>query len=240
MPERRLLPASTSAIVRDAILTGRLAQGTKRSEPELARAMAISRAPLREALRTLEEEGLIVSVPHRGARVVRVTRTDYLDILTVRTLLEPYVVERAHALHGSELLAPLREARADMMHAAVESDPDALAAAHARFHRVFYEQCGSVLLLSLWSRLETRIRMYLRLQHATFDTLEDEVRTHDDIVSIVEGGDVPAFRAAVVDHLNIHISLLIPRLGAVGGDQAESSSERSGAAMGLAPMVESA
>jgi len=211
-PSRALLPAATARILRGAILSGRLPQGAKLGEPDLAGEMAISRATLREALRTLEEEGLVVSRPHRGVQVVRVTKRDYGDVLAVRTLLEPYVVEQAYLGGGAALVETLADARAEMLRAAVEMDSVALAKAHLDFHTAFYVHCGNAVLVTIWSRLATRMILYLQLQHATFSNFEEEARTHDIILQLVGAGDVVALRTAVVEHLNTHLAQLVPQL----------------------------
>lgn len=74
--------------MKEAIVSGRLAQGSKLSEPELAREFGISRGPLREALRRLEGLGLVQHVPHVGARVVHHSLAEMIEIYHVREALE--------------------------------------------------------------------------------------------------------------------------------------------------------
>ena len=77
-PSVRLLQTQTARILREAILSGRLPQGGRLNELDLSRELGISRGPLREALRILEEDGLVESSPYRGARVVRLLAADDL------------------------------------------------------------------------------------------------------------------------------------------------------------------
>ena len=74
--------------IQSAIVRGDIAPGSKISEPELARAYGISRGPLREAIRRLEGQRLLVRVPHVGARVVSLTQAELVELYEIRESLE--------------------------------------------------------------------------------------------------------------------------------------------------------
>ena len=80
--------------LREAIVEGRLAPGEAVVEAQLSRQLGVSRAPLREALRSLENEGLIVSVPWRGAFVAPLTERGVTELQTFRRLLEVFAAEQ--------------------------------------------------------------------------------------------------------------------------------------------------
>src|SRR5579875_3776535 len=81
--------------LRDAIIDGRLAPGDRIVEAEIARQMAISRAPIREAIRKLEQDGLLEYLPRRGAVIVRLSPAEVRDVYHVRAHLERYAARLA-------------------------------------------------------------------------------------------------------------------------------------------------
>jgi DNA-binding GntR family transcriptional regulator len=96
-PVRSFRPLSDEAydVLRGAILSGQLAAGTRIVEADIARQMAISRSPVREAVRKLEREGLVEYVPRRGTVVVGLSRDDVADALALRAHLEAYAARLA-------------------------------------------------------------------------------------------------------------------------------------------------
>ena len=95
------------AELKTAIIRGELAQGAKLNEPLLAARYGISRGPLREALRRLEGLGLVDHVPHAGARVVRLTRDDLLEIYYIREALEGMAARLAATMMSEAEIAEL-------------------------------------------------------------------------------------------------------------------------------------
>ena len=93
--------------IKDAIVSGRLAQGAKLNEPVLAREYGISRGPLREAIRRLEGLGLVRHIPHAGARVVRHTIEELIEIYRVREALEGMAARLAAASISALAIADL-------------------------------------------------------------------------------------------------------------------------------------
>ena len=84
--------------LRQAILKGELKPGERLMEIALAEKLGVSRTPIREAMRKLELEGLVVMVPRRGAQVANITEKDLNDVLEVRITLENMAIEKACAI----------------------------------------------------------------------------------------------------------------------------------------------
>ena len=206
------LAETTATILRKAIFDGSLKPDNRLSEPEMAAMMGISRAPLREALRILSDEQLVVISPYRGARVVSVTPEDYLQLLAVRGLLEPYAVEHSLAEHREAVLLEIRDVVAEMHRAAAEGDGAALASAHTRFHAAFYLNCGNRTMVGLWSRLQSRVHLHLVVHQSTYSSLQDLATGHDDLLAKVEDGNQALISEATIDHLNRHVDMLMTAL----------------------------
>ena len=194
-----------ASVLRAAILDGTLRQGERVHEVDVAKRLGISRGPLREAFRLLEESGLIVSIPYRGSFIAQVTVADVLDVLAVRRLLETYAVTEAIARPGQELQDALRGAIGDMEAAVAAGDHGALLAAHGRFHGSFYRCSGNRVLERLWFRLEYPIRLYLPQSPAWH--VDDLPDIHAPLLRTVEERDVPAAREEVRAHLEMTMSI---------------------------------
>jgi len=133
---RAALPATLVELaehrVRDAILSGTLQPGEKVVEEQLCADLGISRAPLREALRLLAQQGLVEHVPRRGSRVAEWSSTDILQLFALRHVLECHAIETALPLADPEsALQPVRASLEAMRTATDELDRDD---AHRRFH----------------------------------------------------------------------------------------------------------
>jgi DNA-binding GntR family transcriptional regulator len=154
-PVRTFRPLSEEAydVLRAAILGGRLTAGARIVEADIARQMAISRSPVREAVRKLEHEGLVEYVPRHGTVVVGLSRDDVLDAYQLRAHLEAYGARLA-ALRASETsLARLLELIEVMRGCAGEGDLEGLVAADVAFHRQVCAASGSRRLLKAWETL---------------------------------------------------------------------------------------
>jgi len=129
--------------LRAAILRGELKPGERILPGELAARWDVSPTPLREALLRLEADGLVESVPHRGARVTPLTRRALTELYELRVLLEPFALEKAIARRTDFDAAEARASHARM--GALAQSPDVLAfeQAHREFHRSMLRGCGS-------------------------------------------------------------------------------------------------
>ena len=122
--------------LRKAILKGELKPGERLMEIALAERLGVSRTPVREAMRKLELEGLVVMIPRRGAQVANITEKDLNDVLEVRIALENLSIENACARMTEEQLAELWKAAKDFEATMAEGNLVKLAEADVAFHEV--------------------------------------------------------------------------------------------------------
>ncbi len=143
--------------LRDAILSGRFQPGQRLLERELVEQMGVSRTPIREALRKLELEGLITTVPYKGPIVTRPTLEDARALYEVRAALEGKAValfaQRADEAAVERLRTSLEKAR----RALDAGSSPALLAANNAFHDEIAAGCGNALLQSMLANLRDRI-----------------------------------------------------------------------------------
>jgi DNA-binding GntR family transcriptional regulator len=199
--EKTSLREQALTALRRAITTGQLTPGTHLVETELSEALQISRGTLREAMRQLQQEGLI-SAGARGRLSVRhLDAKEIKNIFDVRAALESLA---AQDLAGREdrtaAVAELRKAVADMEKWAASNLEDRIEA-DLKFHRTMCHLTGNETLLHSWSSLEGSIRMSIMFAGVDRALKNMDAKRHSDIVDAIESGDAEKAAAAVRDHM---------------------------------------
>jgi DNA-binding GntR family transcriptional regulator len=198
--QRTTTPESVYRVLRAAILDGTVPPGGQLRERDIATDLGVSRSPLREAMTRLEEEGLIVKFPFRGAFVAEVSAQEVAEIASIRLLVEPYAGELAlEALRGPER-SRLTRTIEDLHRATEENDIPASIDAHLQFHRLFYDLSGHSVLRSLWNGWETKLRLYLTVDHRSYGDLHDIAVEHQRLAAVALEGDTEMFRQELAQH----------------------------------------
>ncbi|HLH66259.1 MAG TPA: GntR family transcriptional regulator [Solirubrobacteraceae bacterium] len=138
-----------SELIRDAILYGRLLPGERLKEEQLARDLGLSRTPVREALLLLQAEGLIESVPNRGAVVRAFSSTELADMYDLRAMLESYAARRAATRVSEDQLVELQGSCQRFRTARLAHDVTAMTRENLRFHFTIAEAAGTPKLAEL-------------------------------------------------------------------------------------------
>lgn len=162
----RVLRTEVLEALRQAILAGRIPIGTRLLEVDIATRMGVSRAPVREAIRQLEQEGLVESFIHRGAIVIGLPEDEMDAIYELRALIEAKAFARACEFASEEDLDEL-DAIVEEMGAALDSRQlDTIAEIDLRFHGRIVELSGFTLLRRVWTSLDglVRVRSYQALE----------------------------------------------------------------------------
>ena len=146
--------------LREQIISGTLPAGERVNETRITRELALSRSPVREALRILESEGLVTLEPHRGARVRAVSEQDLEEIFDVRLMIESHgVLRHLHRL-APDALTPLRRAVEDARAALEAPDMERWHQASLRFHDGLVMLASNRHLTRLHEQLKTSLRRY--------------------------------------------------------------------------------
>jgi DNA-binding GntR family transcriptional regulator len=190
-----------SRLLRDGILRGRLQQGVRLSEVRLAKEFGLSRGPVREALRGLEREGLVTSVPSRATFVRRVTPIQVLEALELRALLEPAAYDAASKRRRDGLGLRLFRVTAEMEKPLETGDVAALAALHGRFHAIFYEEAPNRLLRSAWQQLEVVVELHVLATVTSPDEGQRLMHRHAALARTLAESSVVDGRQAIINHL---------------------------------------
>jgi DNA-binding GntR family transcriptional regulator len=190
------------------ILEGEYAPGQRIVEMQVASEFGTSQAPVREALRELEALRLIVSEPHRGARVREVTNRELAEVYPVRAALEEEAA-RAAAMRLGGNVKPLEAEYRAMRNAADRDDAHALVMHDVRFHRVIVEGSGNQTLLDLWSSLRVEARTVISMVKDHAD-LHEVAEMHAPLIEAFRGQDRARCGRMVRKHIE-HFAKWVPR-----------------------------
>ncbi|MFW3169221.1 GntR family transcriptional regulator [Geodermatophilus sp. CPCC 206100] len=198
--DRSTLRERALEAVRSAILSGRYRPGDHLGEVELATSLGVSRGTVREALRHLQQEGLVTAGARGMLRVSTLTPAEVRELFQVRAALEALAVRQVIA-------SPRRRAAVDALRAALErlgapgADATARIEADLDFHLLLCRLSGNSMLVEAWQRLEGRMRVAILNGSAWQAPMMSHDR-HAPIVDAVERGDAAAAVEVVEDHMS--------------------------------------
>jgi DNA-binding GntR family transcriptional regulator len=184
------------------IFDGAFAPGERLVEATIAQALGISRGPLREAMRTLEQEGIVTGHPRRGKFVTTMDVPAIDELYTFRKALEVFAADLVISAATDEGLERLHASLDAMRIAAASTDPLATARADIAFHGMLYELAEHSLVQRAWRDLIVgKQHILLNRTTRTHADLTDTVRRHEVILTAIESRDTD--RAA--RDISIHI-----------------------------------
>ena len=188
--------------LREAILKGELQPGERLMELQLASKLGVSRTPIREAIRMLEQEGLAVTMPRRGAEVAKMTLKDMEDVLEVRDALDELAAKIACSKMNSEQMRSLKAAKDEFAQATKDgTDVKVIAEADVKFHDVIYESTDNAKLVSLISNLREQLYRYRVEYLKNPENYSGLIKEHEAIVSALEAKDESGVTKAMHDHV---------------------------------------
>ena len=195
--------------LRQAILKGELKPGERLMEIQLANKLGVSRTPVREAIRKLELEGLVLMIPRKGAEVAEITRQDMEDVLEVRTALEELAVQLACDKITKEEIEDLKKAAEDFKKILKSRDITEIAEADVRFHDIIFMATDNQKLVQLLNNL--REQMYrFRVEYLKNEEVHPQlIAEHDKIIEHIMERDKAKASAIVSEHINNQVEGVI-------------------------------
>jgi DNA-binding GntR family transcriptional regulator len=196
LTRRRLVDDATQAL-RDAILSGRLASGTRLRQTELAGRLAISRTPIREALGRLQQEGLVEILPAAGVRVAVLDLEEAAELYDVREVLDGLAARLAARRADAATISTLDRCLTRMARCLDRLDANQWFPAHVAFHGTIFRAARNTRLEALSSVVRLSIRHFHPLLLRTPHRLEDALREHRAIfAALVARDEIEAERLA--------------------------------------------
>lgn len=187
--------------LRKAILTGEFMPGERLMEIALANRLGVSRTPVREAIRKLELEGLVVMIPRKGAEVAKITVSDLKDVLEVRCHLEEFAASLACERITEEKKVELKEAMVDFEKAIQQKDLKLIAEQDVAFHDVIFRATNNQRLLQIVNNLREQIFRYRIEYIKDFDYHDTLVKEHRQIMQTIMDGDKEAAEKIMRTHI---------------------------------------
>jgi len=188
-------------LIEDALLAGELKPGDRIVETELAQKAGISRGPVREAIRQLEGDGILVTYPSRGTFVAQWTPKSVEEAYSLRATLERFAIEEAAKHITPDDIVQL-QAILDKMRASIQrGDTHTLSQLDTRFHEQIYSLSRHTLLQATLTQLRRRL-YWLRSLDQGFVVRHDEIiAEHQLVVDALKAGDIGRAAQALTDHI---------------------------------------
>lgn len=194
--KRSTLPGQVANQIREAIKSGKLKPGDRLIETVLAREMNIGRNAVREAIRYIEKEGLIVTTPFKGAQVVEMSKNDLKNIYDVRNALETLALNTLAVKIDNEKNKVLDAVLKEMKAVSKKGNLQAIIDVDLKFHRTLCELSENKVLLEAWSAISNRLRAFIANGDGLYgeDTPEVTLGTHYPVIDAIKNSD---FKLAV-------------------------------------------
>ncbi len=195
--------------LREAILKGELKPGERLMEIQLAEQIGVSRTPIREAIRKLELEGLVIMIPRKGAEVAKISEKNLRDVLEVRRSLEELATELACQRITDDQITALEEAQQKFIEAVEVGDATQIADTDEAYHDIIYQATNNDRLVQILNNLREQMYRY-RLEY-----IKDESKRqiliveHDQILKAIKNRHVEEARRSMREHIdNQEITIL--------------------------------
>ena len=172
--------------LRKAIITGELQPGERLMETQLGEKLGVSRTPIREAIRKLELEGLVVMVPRKGAQVAQFTEKDIQDVLEVRAALEALAARLACSRMDDRSFLKLQLAIAEYSYAAKNKDLETMIEKDVEFHDIICSATQNDKLIQLFNNLKEQVNRYRITYLKNVEDSETVVAEHNEILRALQ------------------------------------------------------
>ena len=188
-------------VLRQQIMSGRFAPGARLIERELCETLGVSRTSVREALRKLEAEKLVSSVPHKGPMVAVISRKEAAELYAIRGLLEGFAAGEFARLADDAAIASFGEAAKALRVQALAGDQEGVLKAKTDLYDVLLDNCGNGLVKEILTSLYSRINLLRVTSLMHPDRLPSSLREIDKLYKAVKARDAVAAEAMARLHI---------------------------------------
>ena len=198
---RRSLHGEVIELLRDMIIEGELKPGEKIIEQELSQRFGVSRTPLREALKVLASEGLVVLAPNRGASVARITQQEIDELFPIMGALEALAGELAVKNITEQALARFRGLHNKMISYYERRDSRRYSAINRAIHEAIFEVAGNATLSSLYQTMIVRTHAVRFIAKKSMKRWKEAVEDHNKMMDALLARDGSALAETLKNHL---------------------------------------
>ncbi|UPJ40038.1 GntR family transcriptional regulator [Bradyrhizobium sp. 40] len=188
--------------LREAIMSGNLKPGQRLVERELCEMMGVSRPSIREALRALEADGLVTTVPHRGPLVSTISLEEARQLYTARAVLEGFAGRECARLHDPEVVRRIGDALTRLKAAAAKQDLVGCLEAKTDFYGALIGGCRNAFIERMLRPLHDRIQLLRITSMSQPKRINKSLREVTAIWRAIQSGDADLAERCCVDHIN--------------------------------------
>lgn len=187
--------------LREAILKGELKPGERLMEIKLANKLGVSRTPIREAIRKLELEGLVIMIPRKGAEVADITEKSLQDVLEVRQSLEELSVRLACERITKDEIKKMRQAQKEFAEISQTGDITVIAEADVAFHDIIYQSTKNPKLVQLLNQFREQMYRYRVEYLKTEGVLPQLIVEHENLMQAICSGKSDEAGKMICSHI---------------------------------------
>lgn len=187
--EPKLLSEDIAESIKTAIIKGKFKPGEKISEGELAESMGISRTPLREAFRKLENEGFIRIIPRKGAVVANIDAEEAINLYEIKSTLEGLAARLAASNMKTKDIDKLEKINNELKELIDKNDLESFYKVHTKFHEGFVKLCGNRRLIQMISNLNDHFNRFGIISLTLPGQFENAIWQHGKIIEAFRSGD---------------------------------------------------
>lgn len=211
---RRPLHEEATDRLRDLIVQGRLAAGTRLNERLLTAQLGLSRTPLREAFKVLATEGLVELLPNRGAIVSQMDPVRLSESLAVMGALEALAGELACRQASDAQINEIRALHYEMLAYHARGDLAGYFKFNQAIHMKIVKYSGNAVLYNIYRQMNGNVRRARYMANLSKERWDAAVREHDEILAALSARDVKRIRALLADHLAHKLASVLTELSA--------------------------
>lgn len=200
--DNRMLSDQVTSFLINEIMFGKLRSGQRINEAELARHLGISRNPIREAVRRLEERGMLISAPRRGTFVRSFTKKDIDDIFSFRMVVEQFAVQQALPRMTEDDLKEITGFVHLMEKAANDGHEPSFVENDLAFHACISKLSNNRQTLHAFMNIQAELQVLITMAERRFETLQDAAADHWPVVEALASGEMSRASAAMTEHIN--------------------------------------
>ena len=197
--------------LREGILEGKLSPGQRLMEVQLAEQLGVSRTPVREAIRKLELEGLVVMLPRKGAYVANMSLKDIIDVLEIRASLEGLSAYLAAERINEEDIKKLEKIAQEFKEHADDGDVEGLLKMDVEFHECIFNATNNKKLHQLINSLWEQVYRFRVTYISDYDSSVNIIKEHELILEAIIKGDSELAKRYATEHIEKAEQFMIER-----------------------------
>ena len=189
--------------LRTAILDGNLKAGQRLMEVQLAEQLGVSRTPIREAIRKLELEGLVVMLPRKGAYVANMSFKDLIDVLEIRATLEGLAASLATERRSDDDVVELEKLAKEFETCVREADVEGVLKKDVDFNEKIFLMANNKKLYQLITSLWEQVHRFRVTYVSNYDASLSLVDEHNRILEAIKAGDTELAKKYATEHIEL-------------------------------------